>query len=252
MAGKSARAVTEYLLNTDVFDPTVCASLLKGKLRNKTAEVIESIEGFKMEPTQKSRAFMIREHMDFLSRQIADLDVLIDEIVEPYESQIALLRTIPGVDRLTAIKIISEIGTDMSHFTSSRRLCSWGGLTPSNNQSAGKKKSVNISRAGVYLKPALTQAALAAVRSKDSDYYRVKYERIGLRRGKKRAVIAIARMILTAAFHMLSTGEVFNPCDLNKIDMPPELRDARRQKAIREAKRFLLSQGVVDLNGSSA
>jgi hypothetical protein len=136
----------------------------------------------------------------------------------------------------------------MSHFTSSKRLCSWGGLTPSNNQSAGKKKSVGISRAGVCLKPALAEAAIAAANSKDSAYYRVKFERISHRRGRKRAVIAIARMILTAVFHMLSAGEAFNPCGLHKIDMPQEFRDAQRQKAILDAKRLLLSQGVVDLN----
>lgn len=123
---------------------------------------------------------------------------------------------------------------------SSKRLCCWAGLTPGNNESAGKKKSVRITRAGVYLKPALVQIAHAAVKSKDNPCYRIKYERIAKRRGKKRAIIAIARMILTAVYHMLSTGEIFNPCDLDQVDMPQELRD--KQKALKRAAKLLIAR----------
>ena len=100
--------------------------------------------------------------------------------------------TIPGVKRDSAITIISEIGTDMSQFSGSKRLCCWAGLTPDSNESAGKKKSVWITRAGVYLKPALVQCAHAAVKSDKSPYYKKKYESLVKRRGKKRAIIAIA------------------------------------------------------------
>ena len=133
----------------------------------------------------------------------------------------------------------------MSQFDSSKRLCRWAGLAPGNNESAGKKKSVRITRAGVYLKPALVEAAHAAVQAKVSPYYRIKYERILKRRGKKRAIIAIARMILTAVFQMLSTGEVWNPVDLNQIDMPPELRKKELQKSLRQAAKLLVAHGVV-------
>lgn len=108
----------------------------------------------------------------------------------------------------------------MSQFSSSKRLCCWAGLTPGSNESAGKKKSVRITRAGVYLKPALIQCAHAAVKSDKSPYRKKKYESLAKRRDKKRAIIAIARMILTAIYQMLSTGEVWNPSDLYKIDMP--------------------------------
>ena len=96
----------------------------------------------------------------------------------------------------------------MSQFGSSKRLCCWTGLTPGNNESADKKKSVRITRAGIYLKPALVEVAHAAIKATESPYYHIKYEKIVKRRGKKRAVIAIARIILTAVFQMLSTGEV--------------------------------------------
>ena len=160
------------------------------------------------------------------------------------EGHIALLCTIPGVDRNSAITILSEIGADMTQFGSSKRLCCWAGLTPGNNESAGKKKSVRITRAGVYLKPALVQAAHAAVKSNDSPYFRLKYEQIARRRGKKRAIIAIARMILTAIFAMLSTGEIFNPCDLYKVDMPETLKNKQKEKALKQAIRLIESQGL--------
>lgn len=106
----------------------------------------------------------------------------------------------------------------MAQFGSSKRLGCWASLTPRNNESAGKKNSVRISCAGVYLKSALVQAARAAVEDKANPYYVLKYVRIAKRRGKKRAIIAITGMILTAIFSMLSTGEAWNPVDLFKVD----------------------------------
>jgi len=188
---------------------------------------------------------IVKDHLAYLEQTIKNIDKLLDEMLEPYESAISLLCTIPAVDRITAITIISEIGVDMSKFDSSKRLCNWAGLAPGNNQSAGKKKSVRCTRAGVYIKPALVQAAHCAVKSNKSDYYRIKYERISKRRGKKRAIIAIARMILTAVFHMLTTGEVWNPTDLFKIDMPQDLKDKQIQKQISQAIKFLCNNGVI-------
>ena len=107
---------------------------------------------------------------------------------------------------------------------------------------------MRITRAGIYLKPTLVEIAHAAVKDKKNPYYAIKYEQISKRRGKKRAIIAIARMILTAIFHMLSTGEVWNPCDLQQVDMPPELRDREMQKSLRRAAKLLVSQGVVDID----
>jgi transposase len=245
MFGRSASSITDYLINSDSFDPQICVSFLQKSLKKKADEVIESIEGYQMAPEQKSRARLISSHLEFVKNTIGKLDNMLNVLAAPYESAIQLLCTIPGVDRASAITIISEIGTDMAHFSSSKRLCCWAGLTPGNNESAGKKKSVRITRAGVYLKPALVQVAHAAVKSKDDSYYRIKYERIAKRRGKKRAIIAIARMILTAIYQMLSTGEVFNPCDLYKIDMPPELRDKQKEKALKRAVKLLISQGII-------
>jgi transposase len=245
MFGKSASSITDYLITSDSFDPKRCSSLLQSSLKKKADTVIESIEGYQMTKEQKERMVMVRSHLEFVQQSIEKLDEKLNVMLAPYESFITLTCTLPGADRTSAATIISEIGTDMTQFASSKRLCCWAGLTPGNNESAGKKKSVKISRAGVYLKPALVQVAHAAVKSTSSPYYKNKYERICKRRGKKRAIIAIARMILTAIYHMFVTGEEWNPCDLYKIDMPQEMLDKQKEKSIKQAVKFLISNGVI-------
>ena len=245
MFGKSASSITDYLISSDSFDPEHCTSLLQKSLKQKADDVVESIEGYQMTGEQKERMVMVRSHLEFVQQLIAKLDEKLDKMMLPYENAIKLLCTIPGVDRASATTIISEIGTSMSQFANSKRLCCWAGLTPGNNESAGKKKSVKISRAGVYLKPALVQVAHASVKSSKSPYYKNKYERLCKRRGKKRAIIAIARMILTAVYHMFDTGEEWNPSDLYKIDMPQEMLEKQKEKAISQALKLLISNGVI-------
>ncbi len=244
MFGKSATAITDYLTSDENFDARHCVSLLQRSLKKKADDVVEAIEGYEITPEQKTRIGIIRDHLHYIDALISRVDACIDVMVQKYEGYISLLCTIPGIDRKSAITIISEIGADMTQFGSSKRLCCWAGLAPGSNESAGKKKSVRISRAGVYLKPALVQVAHAAVKDKASPYYALKYERITKRRGKKRAIIAIARMILTAIYSMLSTGETWNPVDLFKIDMPVHLREQQRVKAVKQAIRFLETQGL--------
>jgi len=143
-------------------------------------------------------------------------------LVEPYLSQLDIIMSLPGIkDVFTAIAIIGEIGVDMSVFLSSNHLCSWAGLTPQNNESAGKKKSVRVSRAGVYIKPLLVQCANAAIKSKKCPYFKVRYEQIKKRRGHKKAIIAIAHVLLNCIYHMLVKNEKFN-YDLYKIDSKPK------------------------------
>lgn len=192
MFGVSSKKVRDYLISTDDFNPDHVFTLLHGRMQSKGQELIESIEGYSFTPEQIIRIQLIEEHKTYLDHSIELLDHQLNEMVKPYQSAVQLLETIPGIRHQSAIQIISEIGVDMSQFSSSKRLCSWAGLAPSSNESAGKKKSVKISRAGVYLKPALVQCAHAAVKSTENQpYYRKKYERIYKRRGKKRAIIAI-------------------------------------------------------------
>ena len=245
--GKSATSMIDYLLkqsDNSINHEEISSRLLRS-LKKKSESVIESIEGYQMTDAQKYRMRLVHAHMDYITSTISDIDSMIDSLVEPYENAVQLLCTIPGVDRSSAITIISEIGTDMTQFSNSKRLCCWAGLTPGNNESAGKKKSVRITRAGVYLKPALVQVAHATVKSNKSPYYKAKYERIMKRRGKKRAIIAVARMILTAVYHMLSTGEAWNPTDLYKIDMPEPLKYKQKEKAVKQAMKLLIAEGLI-------
>ena len=124
-----------------------------------------------MTDAQKYRVRLVRAHMDYITAEINDVDKMIENMIfsnPDFENAVQFLCTIPSVKRDSAITIISEIGTDMSQFGGSKRLCCWAGLTPGSNESAGKKKSVRITRAGVYLKPALVQCAHAAVKSDKS------------------------------------------------------------------------------------
>ena len=248
--GKSSMSIIDYLLEqsgTSINHEEIASKLLRS-LKSKEDAVIESVEGYQMTDAQKYRVRLVRAHMDYITAEINDVDKMIENMIfsnPDFENAVQFLCTIPGVKRDSAITIISEIGTDMSQFGGSKRLCCWAGLTPGSNESAGKKKSVRITRAGVYLKPALVQVAHAAVKSDKSPYYKQKYERIMKRRGKKRAIIAIARMILTAIYQMLSTGEAWNPTDLYKIDIPEPLKEKQKEKAIKQAKKLLIREGIL-------
>ena len=170
--------------------------------------------------------------MDSLEKHKAELESLILETAQNYLPQIELLLTVPGIhDAFTAIRILAEIGADMTVFDTSKHLCSWAGLTPQNAESAGKKKTTRIGKSGAYLKPLLIQVALAASRSKKHPEFYGKKQALQKRRGKKKAIIAIARRILTAIYHILSKGEAYNPTAYIKEDKPPVTRQISQAKA---------------------
>ncbi len=187
---------------------------------------------------------IIQEHIDYLNKSIKSVTEIIDSIIEPYESAINLLCSIHGIKRDSAITIIPEIGTDMSQFSSHYRLASWASLAPGCNESDGKKKSVKISRADVYLKPALVEVAHCVVKDKDNDYYAEKFNILSKHRGKKRAYIAIARKILVAIFHMLSTGELFNPSDASKVETTDKDKIKFTKNNFMQSTKQLLSLGL--------
>ncbi|MFQ7453270.1 MAG: transposase [Flavonifractor plautii] len=150
----------------------------------------------------------------------------------------------------SAITILSEIGIDMTQFGSSKRLCCWAGLTPGNNESAGKKNLSAFHVREYISNLRWCKSPTQTVKDKASPYYVLKYERIAKRRGKKRAIIAIARMILTAVYVMLSNLEEWNPVDLYKVDMPEHLKEKQLAKAVKQAVRFLEAQGLTVLDSA--
>jgi len=243
--GKSASAIVDYLLTCNTFDPEYCKSLLRKKLKEKADEVIQSIIGYELRKDQSVKMKVCRKHHDYINECISDLDETISNMAQPYKELIDIAVTLPGITDKSATYIIAEIGADMSVFHSSKHLCSWAGLTPQNNESAGKKKSVHVSRAGVYLKPLLVQCANAAIKDKKNPYFKFKYERIKKRRGHKRAIIAIARMMLTCLYNMFLKKEAFNPKDTDYSDIPEELYQKHREQYIKNAIKLLEKEGCV-------
>ena len=176
---------------------------------------------------------IILSHMDSIALCKLNLESVILDISKKYPSQINLVCTVPAIKNpFSAIAIISEIGVDMSVFMTAKHLCSWAGLTPQNNESAGKKKSVRISRAGAYLKPLLVQIANAVVKSNKHPEIKNRYLSIKKRRGHKRAIIAIARMLLTAIYQILKKNEPYNAALYKKSEIVPTNRDVSVEQAI--------------------
>ena len=242
--GKSSKSIIDIILNNDSFSDEDIINCVSKKCKSSSEDILSSITGIDFSFEQKLRIKIVEDHIDYLNNQIDKLNQIIDTLIAPYESYISLLCTIPGIDRNSAISILSEISTDMSQFNSHYRLTSWAGLAPGCNESAGKKKSVKISRAGVYLKPYLVEVAHNAIKDKSNPYYANKYNKIVKRRGKKRAIIAIARKILVAIYHMFSTGEVWNPVDLASVETPIEDRIKYTKNNFNQSLKQLLSLGL--------
>lgn len=205
-------------------------------------EILEAVDG-EICPEQAEKLRIIREHMNNLDLYKLKLQSVILSIAQKYTSEINLICSAPGLSTFSAISVISEIGVDMSVFPTSKHLCSWAGLTPQNDQSAGKKKTTRISWAGVYIKPLLVQCALAAIKSKKKhpEIYN-RYAALKKRRGHKKAIIAIARMLLTAIYNMLKKKEPYNSeLYAHSYDTPPE----HRAVSVEEAIFILQRQGYI-------
>jgi transposase len=227
--GKAASAITERLLeNNEPFDVT---PYLTKRLKSSPEQIQAAVDGA-MCAEQAEKLRIIRSHMDSLALCKANLESEILTVAEKYLPQINIVTTAPGVQTFSAVAVIGEIGVDMSVFPTSRHLCSWAGLAPQNDQSAGKKKTTRISRAGVYLKPLLVQCALAAVKSKKHPEIANRYNAIKKRRGHKKAIIAIARMLLTAIYNMLKKNEPYNAELCRQSDKPPIQREVSVEQAI--------------------
>ena len=242
--GKSSQSIVDTIMNNDNFSDEDIISCISKKCKSSYEDILSSVNGINFTDEQKLRINIIKEHIDYLINQINLLRDSVNTLVAPYEDYINLLMTIPGIDRNSAITIISEIGVDMSQFSNQYRLSAWAGLAPGCNESAGKKKSVKISRAGVYLKPCLVGVAHCAVKDKTNTYYADKFNKISRRRGKKRAYIAIARKILVAIYHILSTGEVWNPRDLASVETPDKDRIKYTKNNFNQSLKQLLSLGL--------
>ena len=239
--GKTATGIMQHVLSSSVFNEETCKALIQKSAKKKTELILDSIRDSRIESDQRFKMLEAKAHMDYLDNAILRTEIELYARIQPYMPIVQHLENqLPGVTQLSAALIISEIGADMSVFESAKHLTSWAGLAPANNESAGKKKSVRISKAGQFLKPLLVQCALAAVKSKKNPYFADKYFKLKKRRGHKKAIIAIARMLLTCIYHMVSTGETFNPSDIQEFTAPvPERVTLTDESAIA----YLVAQG---------
>ena len=236
--GKSASRIIEQLIehgNSD-FDFT---SLIHGRCKATSEEVQAALDG-EFTFAQSEKLKFIQQHMENLNNLKEALEKLIFQLASKYQPQIDLLLTVPGIgEPLTAIRILAEIGANMSVFETSKQLCSWAGLTPQNQESAGKKKTTRIARAGAYLKPLLVQIVLAVAKSNKHPELKNKFLSLKKRRGGKKAVIAITRKILTAIWHILKKNQPYNAELYRKSDTPP----LNRQLTPEQAFALLRSRG---------
>jgi transposase len=207
--GKTSRSILKLMLSNPNLTLKDITPLLRKNLKSSPEEILKSING-NFDESQSSKMNIVLKHYDSINECVNELEEQVLKLALKYSTEINLLLTIPGIKETSAIFIIAEIGTNMNTFIDDKHLCSWAGLTPRCNESAKKKKSVRITKAGIYIKPLLVQCALCAIKDISCPYIKARYESLKRRRGHKKAIIAIARLLLTSVYHILLTGEVFD------------------------------------------
>lgn len=236
--GKSAQAIIQSILDNPEDKPNI-EQLVHKRMKNKVQDLEIAIKG-DVTPEQAEKIRIIKEHYDALAVCKEDLETMIRKLGQEYQEQVKLIQTVPGFkEELSALRIISEIGADMTVFNTAGKLCSWGGLVPVNNESAGKKFSTRISKGGHYLKPFLVQIANAVVKSEKHPELRNKYLKLKKRRGHRKAIIAICRRLLVAIYHVLLKQESYNP----KLQGLTEIRNPDKTMSLQDAIRFAQQHG---------
>ena len=213
--GKSGREMIEAMI-AGVSDAQAMAAMARQRLRKKIPQLKAALEG----KVNEHHRFMLKQllkQVDDLDKQVATFDRRIAKVMSPLEKKaIKRLDEMPGIDVRSAQVIVSEVGTDMSRFPSPGHLCSWAGLCPGNRQSAGKRQSGKTNAGNRWLRATLCQCAWAAGRTKAS-YFRAQYKRLAARRGRKRAIVAVAHAQLQVIHHLLK-GRTYQDLGPNHFD----------------------------------
>ena len=223
--GKSGRAVLQAIVDGQT-DPQKLASHIGTRVKASRAELHEALRG----RISTHHRFMIKlhlAHIDALDKAIAEIETEVGRGLEPFRYAARLLSTMPGVNAVAANVIVAEIGIDMSRFATPAHLRSWACICPRNDESAGKRRSTRLRRGGKWLKTTLVQAAWAAVRVKDS-YLQALFHRLRARRGAKKAIIAVAASMLTAAWYMLRDGTPWQDLGASHFDRADAQKTANR------------------------
>jgi transposase len=226
--GLSGRKMIEALIAGEK-DPAKLARLADRRVKASQETLRQALRG----RVTNSHRFLLRLHLghiDALDAAIAELDREVEATIAPFRTAVEQVTTTPGVKSLAARTILSEIGTDMSRFPTSGHLISWACICPRNDESAGKRRSTRIRKGSPWLKTTLVQCAWAATRTKGT-YLHAQFHRIRARRGPKKAILAVAASILTAIYHMLKDGTMYQDLGPNHFD--PRNKERQKNRLIR-------------------
>jgi len=212
-------------------DPVVLAEFARGKLRNKIGDLQKALEG-RMQAHQRILLRELLKQVESLDASIRTLEKEIDvhlrsQTTAPFDATVSLLQTTPGIGKTSAVIVVSEIGTDMARFGSADRLCAWGGAAPGNNQSGGKRLPGGKRHGNKNLLTCLVECAASAIQMKDT-YFHSQYRRIAARRGKKRALIAVAHSMLRSFYYMISSQTPYQDLGADHFEKPNKNRIVNR------------------------
>jgi transposase len=217
--GKSGRDMLDALVGGE-HDPQVLAELARGRLRAKLPELRLALDG-RLRPHQTFLIQQILAHIDFLEQSLESVQTEIEQHLIPFEKTTTLLESLPVIMEVAKAVVIAEIGVDMTRFPSAKHLASWAGVCPGNRVSGGKRLSGATTKGNVYLRSVLCQLAWAIARCKTPNYLSTLYHRIARRRGKKRAIIAVAHSLLVSIYYMIRDNKPYQdlgPEYLEKLD----------------------------------
>jgi transposase len=201
--GVSGRRILEAIIAGET-DAAKLADHAVSHLRKKLPELEQAMEGRIREHHRRLLRLELAQ-WKFLDRLIEELDQAIAEAVLPFQPKLAICESIPGIRRISALTLVAELGCDMGQFPSAAHVASWAALCPGNNESAGKRLSVRTRKGNPWLKRGLCQAAWAAASTKNT-YFSAQFRRLCAKRGKKRAILAVAHSLLAVAYTLLKTG----------------------------------------------
>ncbi len=236
-SGAVATKLIEGLMSGRPDLEAMIAECYHGKMKASKAELLKAMTG-RMTDHHRFMLRQIKHHMAYLEGQIKVLQVEIDRLLEEDQQSVALLTTIPGVSKLTAVKLLAETGTRVEEtFGSTKRLAKWAGICPGNNESGGKKLSGRSTHGNKYLKSLLVEAAWAATRTKGT-YLRAKYDSMAARKGRKKALLIIGHKILNAVYIILTTRQSYQAYSVE------EFEKQRNQTRIKHLKNELKELGI--------
>jgi transposase len=232
--GVSGRVMLEALIDGTT-NPEVLAELARGRLRSKIPALKEALEGH-FSAHHALMASRILAHIDYLDETIAELSGEIEQALTPFSEQVALLDTIPGVNRRVAETIIAEIGVDMDQFPTHHHLASWAGMCPGSDESAGKRRPGKTRKGSKWLRSILVEAAQASSRARGT-YLAARFARIKGRRGYKKATVAVGHSILVIAYHVLERGEPYHELGEDHLHRRRS-EEAYRKRLVRQLEKL--------------